>query len=88
MTIHELAEHLTNDGNLRGECILTFNLTTAVEAGNDTSAKDFDTVVNEVSSLLIENPQLRLKEVIREHAAKNALQPKDLYNAVLARRRS
>jgi 16S rRNA (cytidine1402-2'-O)-methyltransferase len=87
MSIIELAEHLANDNNLRGECILTFNLTAAMEMVNDAIVKDFDTIVNEVSSQLIANPELHLKEVIREYAKNNGINQKELYNAILARRK-
>ncbi len=88
MTVQELAEHIANEGGVRGECIMTFNLPAAADGLNETTAKDFDSVVNEVVSQLIANPQLHLKEVIREYATQHSINQKDLYNAVLARRRS
>jgi 16S rRNA C1402 (ribose-2'-O) methylase RsmI len=58
-----------------------------MEMVNDTIVKDFDTIVNEVSSQLIASPELHLKEVIREYAKNNGINQKELYNAILARRK-
>lgn len=88
MSVAELAAHLTNESSLRGECILTFNLSAADEDEAATKASDFESIVDEIAAILDTHPHLHLKELIREYAAKNSFNQKDLYNAILARRRS
>lgn len=88
MSVHELVDTLTNDGPPRGECILSFNLSAAAAPTTEISRAGFNDVVDEAMALLSADPSLHLKQLIRELSSKHSINQKDLYNAILARRRT
>lgn len=83
-----LAEHISalQGGELpRGECILTFEITK--NHTEQITSMTFLECVEDILLFLKENPNVHLKEICKERAEKYSFNSKDLYNAVLQRRR-
>lgn len=82
-----LAQDLDAGLSIRGECILTFNLTSTAAVATDGASKSMDDILKEALTLLEKEPHRHLKEVSRDLALKYSIGQKDLYNAILASRR-
>lgn len=85
--VAELAKDLEADHAVRGECILTFNLTSAAAVTNVETSKSMDDILKEALTILETEPHRHLKELCRDLALKYSIGQKDLYNAILASRR-
>ncbi|MEY4066227.1 MAG: rRNA ((1402)-2-O)-methyltransferase [Pseudomonadota bacterium] len=88
MPLAELVQKIEDGHLVKGECILTFELTPQHFAGAAVQEKTFDDVVTETLAFLDSHPEARLKDVVRDSAEQHRLNAKELYNTVLARRRT
>ncbi|MEN9528330.1 MAG: rRNA ((1402)-2-O)-methyltransferase [Pseudomonadota bacterium] len=88
LPLPDLLNTLENGHLIKGECIITFEVLPNASTATAEFKKGIDDAALEAVDMLEENPALHLKELSRTLANKYDLHPKDLYNAILARRRT
>lgn len=87
LPLSELIQSIEAGHLIKGECILTFELTPQHASASASQEKTFDAVVADALEILETRPDAHLKNVTRELAEQHSMNAKELYNAVLARRR-
>ncbi len=88
MPLHELLRTLEEGHLVKGECIISFEVLPGTNLSEISPQKNLEEVTEEALELLSENPALHLKELSRSLAEKYDLHPKELYNAIVARRKA
>lgn len=81
----DLIAELDSGHLLKGECVISFNITSSNPIPEN--KKTTEQCVDEIVQMLSQSPELHLKNIAREFAEKHSLNQKELYNAVLQRRR-
>ncbi|MBM3381181.1 MAG: 16S rRNA (cytidine(1402)-2'-O)-methyltransferase [Betaproteobacteria bacterium] len=88
LPLNDLLKTLEDGHLIKGECIITFEVLSDANSLALVPKKDIAEAAEEALQALEQNPSLHLKELSRTLATQYELHPKDLYNAILARRRT